>query len=57
MSPSLSLSWGMYDGCLWMDAKLLNSDKTEVVLFDIRQQLEKFSNITTFEIEIGCEVI
>ena len=35
----------------------LNDEKTEVVLFGIRQQLEKLGEDNTFEIKIGSEVI
>ena len=35
----------------------LNDEKTEVVLFGTRQQLEKLGEDDTFEIKIGSEVI
>ena len=35
----------------------LNDDKTKVVLFGTRQQLEKLVNNEEFEIKIGCEII
>ena len=35
----------------------LNDEKTEVVLFGTRQQLEKLGEDNTFEIKIGSEVI
>ena len=35
----------------------LNDDKTEVVLFSTRYQLEKLEENNTFEIKIGSEVI
>ena len=34
----------------------LNDDKTEVVLFGTRQQLEKFESNEEFKIKIGCEI-
>ena len=34
----------------------LNDDKTEVVLFGTRQQLEKLESNEEFEIKIGCEI-
>ena len=35
----------------------LNDDKTEVVLFGTRQQLEKLESNEEFKIKIGCEII
>ena len=35
----------------------LNDDKTEVMLFGTRQQLEKLESNEEFEIKIGCEII
>ena len=35
----------------------LNDEKTEVVLFSTRQQLERLGEDNTFEIKIGSEVI
>ena len=35
----------------------LNDEKTEVVLFGTRQQLEKLGDYNAFEIKIGSEVI
>ena len=39
------------------DKQKLNDEKTEVVLFGTRQQLEKLGDDNTFEIKIGSEVI
>ena len=35
----------------------LHDDKTDVVLFDTRQQLKKLESNEEIEIKIGCEII
>ena len=54
-----SLEACIKDICKWMriNKLKLNDEKTEVVLFGTRQQLEELGEDNTFEIKIGSEVI